>query len=83
LERTIVWKSINQSIKKEEEPWAERRRDREVAFVFCGDHHPGSSSSVVLCCGHDVGAHDGDGAARIMASSGSDGSEAGEETSGV
>jgi hypothetical protein len=43
----------------------------------------GSSSSVVLCCGHDVGAHDGDGAARIMASSGSDGSEVGEESSGV
>jgi hypothetical protein len=32
LERTIVWKSINQSINQEEEPWAERRRDREIAF---------------------------------------------------
>ncbi len=38
-ERLFGNQSINQSIKKEEEPWAERRRDREIAFVFCGDHH--------------------------------------------
>ncbi len=30
--------SNNQPINQEEEPWAERRTDREIAFV-CGDHH--------------------------------------------
>jgi hypothetical protein len=50
--RFQAWKERlfgNQSINQEEEPWADRRRDREIAFVICGDHHPESSSSVVLC----------------------------------